>query len=95
MAKIKRVNVLSLGKLLAVINAALGLVMGSLVTVGSLTGVDMTQGQVPADSLIQKFSILYFPVLYAIAGFLGGVLTALAFNLAAKYLGGLEIDIES
>ncbi len=94
MAKIKRVNVLSLGKLLAIINAVLGLVMGFLVTVGALTGVDMSQGQVPADSLIQKFAIIYFPVLYAVGGFLGGILTAAVFNLAAKYFGGLEIDIE-
>lgn len=94
MAKIKRVNVLSLGKMLSIINAALGLAMGLLVTIGAMTGVDMSQGQVPVGSLIQKFSILYFPVLYAVAGFLGGVLTAVMFNFAAKYFGGLEIDIE-
>ena len=94
MAKIKRINVLSLGKLLAVINAVLGLLMGFLVTAGSVMGIDMTQGQVPANSLIQKFAIIYFPVLYAVGGFLGGVLTAIVFNAAVKYLGPLEVDIE-
>ena len=94
MAKIKRVNVLSLGKFLAVIYAALGFLMGLLVTLGSMVGIDMSQGQVPSNSLIQKFAIIYFPVLYAVGGFLGGTLTALVFNGVSKYLGGLEVDIE-
>jgi hypothetical protein len=48
MAKIKSINVLSLGKILAVVNAVLGLIQGLLVTVGSMTGVDMSQGYGPA-----------------------------------------------
>lgn len=94
MAKIKRVNVLSLGKFLAIINAALGLVTGLFVTLGAMAGVDMSQGQVPPDSLVQKFAIIYFPVLYSVVGFLGGALTAVVFNMAAKAFGGLEVDIE-
>ena len=94
MAKIKRINVLSLGKLLAVINAVLGVIQGLLVTLGAGMGVDMSQGQVPANSLIQKFAFIYFPVLYAVGGFLGGVLTAYIFNQAVKLFGPLEVDIE-
>jgi hypothetical protein len=95
MAKIKRINVLSLGKLLAAINAVLGLIQGGLVTIGSMMGTDMSQGQIPANSLIQQFAIIYFPVLYAVGGFIGGVLTAFIFNNAVKFLGPLEVDLES
>ncbi len=94
MAKIKKVHVLSLAKLLAVVNAMLGLIQGILVTIGSTMGVDMSQGQIPANSMIQQFAIIYFPVLYAIGGFLGGALTAFIFNNAVKFFGPLEIDIE-
>jgi hypothetical protein len=94
MAKIKRVNVLSLAKLLAAVNAMLGLIQGLLVTLGSSMGVDMSQGQIPANSMMQQFALIYFPVLYAIGGFLGGALTAFIFNHAVKFLGPLEVDIE-
>jgi hypothetical protein len=94
MAKIKRVNVLSLGKMLAVINAVLGLIQGLMITSGSVMGVDMSQGQIPANSMIQQFAIVYFPVLYAVGGFIGGVLTAFIFNHAVRFIGPLEVDIE-
>ncbi len=94
MAKIKRINVLSLAKLLASINAVLGLIQGGLVTIGSIMGVDMSQGQIPANSMIQQFAIVYFPVLYAVGGFIGGALTAFIFNYAVKFFGPLEVDME-
>jgi hypothetical protein len=94
MAKIKRINVLSLAKLLAAVNAVLGLIQGGLVTIGSIMGVDMSQGQIPANSMIQQFAIVYFPVLYAVGGFIGGALTAFIFNHAVKLFGPLEVDME-
>jgi hypothetical protein len=94
MAKIKNVQVLSLAKLLAVINGVLGFIQGLMVTVGSVMGVDMSQGQVPSNSMTQQFAIVYFPVLYAVGGFIGGALTAFIFNKAVKFFGPLEIDIE-
>jgi len=94
MAKIKHIHVMSLGKLLAVVNAVLGLIQGLLVTLGSTMGVDMSQGQIPSNSLIQQFAIVYFPLLYAVGGFVGGILTAYIFNNAVKLFGPLEVDIE-
>jgi hypothetical protein len=38
-------------------------------------------------------SIIVFPVLYGIIGAIGGGLTALIYNLAAGWVGGLEVDI--
>jgi hypothetical protein len=94
MAKIKRIGVLSMARLLAVVNAVLGLIQGLLVTIGASMGVDMSQGQLPANSMIQQFAILYFPVLYAVGGFVGGALTAFIFNNAVKLFGPLDIDLE-
>jgi hypothetical protein len=44
--------------------------------------------------MVQQFAIVYFPVLYAVGGFIGGILTAVIFNNAVKFLGPLEVDIE-
>jgi hypothetical protein len=35
------------------------------------------------------FAII-FPVIYAVAGFIGGVITAFVYNLVAKWTGGVE-----
>lgn len=38
--------------------------------------------------------MVFLPVLYALMGFVAGVLGSLAFNLLAKWLGGLELEFE-
>jgi len=35
---------------------------------------------------------VFFPVLYAIAGFIGGLLAAVIYNLVAKWTGGFEFE---
>ena len=35
-----------------------------------------------------------FPVIYAVAGFVGGVLAAAIYNLVAKWTGGLEFEVK-
>jgi hypothetical protein len=37
-------------------------------------------------------SIIFFPIMYAVFGFIGGAIQSLLYNLAAKYTGGLEIE---
>jgi hypothetical protein len=38
------------------------------------------------------FGIL-FPVFYAVAGFIGGIVAAAIYNLVAKWTGGLEFEV--
>ena len=39
-------------------------------------------------------SIILFPILYGILGFLGGLITALPYNLIARFVGGIELELE-
>lgn len=39
------------------------------------------------------FFAILFPVIYAIAGFIGGVICAAIYNLVAKWTGGLEFEV--
>ena len=39
-------------------------------------------------------SIVAFPVMYGIFGFLGGLIQALIYNLAARFVGGLRVETE-
>lgn len=39
------------------------------------------------------FLAILFPVLYAVAGFVGGIIAAAIYNLVAKWTGGLEFEV--
>ena len=39
-------------------------------------------------------AIVLLPICYGLLGFVAGLISAFFFNLAAKYAGGLEIDVE-
>jgi hypothetical protein len=39
------------------------------------------------------FFAILFPVFYAIAGFIGGIIAAAIYNLIAKWTGGLEFEV--
>jgi len=34
--------------------------------------------------------VIFIPVIYAVAGFIGGIITAFVYNLVAKWTGGVE-----
>lgn len=37
---------------------------------------------------------ILFPVLYAIVGFIGGIIAAAIYNLVAKWVGGFEFEVQ-
>jgi hypothetical protein len=100
MATVRRIAPGSAFKVGLVVYAFLGLIVGicmalfSMVagSLGSLAG-----GGVPgARALGFGFgfsAIIIFPILYGIVGGIGGVIAAAVYNLAAGWVGGLEVDI--
>src|SRR5467141_77324 len=100
MATVKRIAPGSAFKVGLVVYAFLGLIVGicmalfSMVagSLGSLAG-----GGVPgARALGFGFglsAIIIFPILYGIIGGIGGAIGAVVYNLAAGWVGGLEVDI--
>jgi hypothetical protein len=87
--EIRSIEVWSAAKVLGTTYALIGLIIGILSTLGALasdTGVGagaMTAGGV--------FSTIIIIIVYAIAGFLAGVLTAVFYNVVASIVGGIRI----
>jgi Transmembrane domain of unknown function (DUF3566) len=55
------------------------------------------KSEVTSQALPALFSgvfIIFLPVIYAVVGFIAGVITALIYNLVAKWTGGVEYTAE-
>jgi hypothetical protein len=48
----------------------------------------------PFGAGIGFLAIIFFPVLYGFMGFVAGILSALIYNLVAKWVGGIEIELK-
>jgi hypothetical protein len=96
---IKRVNPISAAKIFGTLGVVLGLVIGAFVTLFAL----MFRAAVPiaADEpgagfmglLVGAGAIIILPIFYGVFMFIVGLIQAAVFNLAAKWTGGLEIDV--
>jgi hypothetical protein len=100
MATIKRIGPGSAFKVGLVVYALLGLIVGICMafvsmmigSLGNMAGV----GGPAAKAFGFGFgfgSIIIFPILYGIIGGIAGAIGAVIYNLAAGWMGGLEVDI--
>lgn len=89
--KIKRISPLSLAKisglLLAILGFFLGVLIATLTLVASLT-------QIKIQGASGYFAIIVLPVVYGVLGFVLAFIQAWLFNIIAKKIGGLEIEVE-
>lgn len=100
---IRKIGVMSLGKLMAVMYAGIGLLIGVLYALFAVIGggAMMAMGGEQNAALgggmmigMGLAAVVVAPIVYGIFGFIGGVISAFFFNLAAKYAGGLELEVQ-
>lgn len=100
---IRKVGVLSLGKLMAVMYAGIGLVIGGLYALfavlggGAMMAMGGESESAPGGGMMIVMglaAIVIAPIFYGVLGFIGGVISAFFFNLAAKYTGGLDLEVQ-
>ena len=97
MQVVKRVGVLSAGKVFGALYFCMGLLlipmfalMGGVAMLGA-QGQDKTAGAIGAGMMLGM--ALLAPVMYGVIGFLGGMLMALIYNLLTRFTGGLELEL--
>jgi hypothetical protein len=101
MQRIKSVGVLSCAKMLGVLYGCMGLLFIPLALVGGLASMaaQQTRGGNGAAGAISGAVLLAFgifaPFLYGGMGFVFGAIGAWIYNLIAKRLGGIEIQLEA
>jgi hypothetical protein len=95
MQRIKSVSVLSSAKMSCVIYGCIGLLIIPFVLIGGLASFVRGSGGNGAIGGIAFLAIgIFAPIFYAGMGFVVGAITALVYNLAAKWMGGIEIELE-
>jgi hypothetical protein len=93
---IKKLDVLSVAKISGIIAAAIGLIAGLffLLFGGIFAGLLGSDGA--GGGLLALgggiFGLIFFPILYGVFGFIGGLIQALIYNLAAGFVGGIRIE---
>ena len=87
MAELKRIGPVSFAKIHGLIMGLFGIIIGALYGIIAMVA--------PTASPLGLFGIILFPIAYGLLGFLGGLLGAALYNLASKWVGGLEIEIKN
>ncbi|MEM5812118.1 MAG: hypothetical protein QW286_00190 [Candidatus Aenigmatarchaeota archaeon] len=90
MKELKSIDPLSLGKIVAIVNAVMGFLVGLFVTVFS--PFMYMWGPLGAAAL-GLLAIIVFPILFAIIGFITGIIVAFVYNVVAKRFGGVMLDL--
>lgn len=85
MQKVKKIGVLSLAKILGLLYAIMGLIVGAFLAIFAPVGMGALY--------FGGAGVAIFPIFYGILGFIGGLITAFFYNLIASKVGGLEVEI--
>jgi hypothetical protein len=88
--KIKRIEPKSLAKVLGFLYAIFGFIAGIIISILALSA----RGENGGSPIFGVGAIIFVPLFYSIAGFIGGYITAWIYNFVAKRVGGIEIETE-
>jgi len=93
--RITRISVLKLGITFAALYGILSLIMVPFFLIVTLFDSGHSADNPHAHpAAFGAVFVLFLPVIYAVLGFIGGVLMAAVYNLVAKITGGVEITLQ-
>lgn len=101
---LRRVGVLSVGKVMGAIYALFGLIIGAIYAlIAIVIGlIGATTASNSGDALLGGaggvvfgiLSIILFPIFYGILGFIGGLISGFLYNIIARVVGGVELELD-
>ena len=88
--KVRKIRAMPLATMLCCLHAIVGFILGLIVTIASSLSPTQEEGLMA----LGPWSMLVFPVLNGILGFLSGVFIAVCYNFLTPYCGGIEVEVE-
>jgi hypothetical protein len=92
MRQVRRFDPQSVMKILAIIYGLLGGVEGVVISLAALLGLAARSGS-NRFALFGVFAIVLVPILFAVIGAISGGLGAVIYNVAAKWVGGIHVEV--
>jgi hypothetical protein len=92
--RVKRVAPLQLGKMLALFYGIMGVILCPFFLLASLFASHVPPQQRIGLMAFGTGFALVLPFLYAALGFVGGIVSAFIYNIIAKWIGGIEVEVE-
>ena len=95
---IKRVNPISAAKVGGVLGVLLGFVIGAFISLfamafgGAIAAASDAPGGAFAGMIFGAGAIIILPIFYGCIMFIGALIQAALYNVAAKWTGGVEVD---
>ena len=98
MKEIKKIDVLSAGKIVGILYALMGLIIGVFITLFLLIGLPSYSEITGLSGVLFGLifgvgSIIFLPIFYGIFGFITGLIIALLYNFIVKFVGGIKIEL--
>lgn len=95
---LKKIGILSIGKIAACIYGAMGLIFGAILSLVSIVGagIGAASGEQEAffGALFGVGAIIVLPIFYGLIGAIAAMIGSAIYNLAASVVGGIEIELE-
>ena len=101
--RIKRIEPLQAGKMLGVLYAGMGLIFIPFFVLAGMLGAFAQHAQHaqnvagPPPGLMAGMMFgfgIFLPVFYGVFGFIFGIISAAIYNLVARWIGGIEVEVE-
>ncbi len=99
MVEVRRVGILSLALMSALLYGAIGLIVGlifacfALIGAGMLASVEELTGVGGGGALFGIAYAVCMPILYAAMGFVFGAIAGFLYNIIAGIIGGIKIEL--
>jgi hypothetical protein len=94
---LKSIRPFSCAKVLSIVYLFVGLIIGLIFSgiglIVSIAGRSSELSGVPG-LLLGVGAIIFFPIFYAVLGFIGGLIISAFYNLVAGMVGGIEMDLD-
>jgi hypothetical protein len=98
MRTIKKFEVLSVMRVSGICYGVMGLIEGAFLSVVFLVlpTAAISQRQLPPwlGVAFGGLSVVFFPILFGLMGAIIGALGAVIYNVSAKFVGGIQVEVE-
>jgi len=95
MVRLRSIGVLSCAKVFAVVQAAVGILVGLFFLLFGIVGAAIAPSRHKFGVVGVIVIAVFMPIFYAVLGFVMGAIWAFLYNLTANAIGGLELEFET